>query len=93
MHSYCTKLFHCKILLCLRKERLHTSTLFGDFFFIDARVLSANSSSVQSNTRREQSLTQIAYTNVIDWYYCAATLLYIDRMLVFDFGNSVGNPT
>ena len=23
MHSYCTKLFHCKILSCLRKERLH----------------------------------------------------------------------
>jgi hypothetical protein len=31
MHSYCTKLFHCKILLCLRKERLHIPTLFVDF--------------------------------------------------------------
>jgi len=28
MHSYYTKLFHCKILLCLRKERLHIPTLF-----------------------------------------------------------------
>jgi hypothetical protein len=27
---YCTKLFHCKILLCLRKERLHIPTLFVD---------------------------------------------------------------
>jgi hypothetical protein len=31
MHSYYTKLFHCKILLCLRKERLHIPTLFVDF--------------------------------------------------------------
>ena len=31
MHSYCTKLFHYKILLCLRKERLHIPTLFVDF--------------------------------------------------------------
>ena len=30
MHSCCTKLFHCKILLCLRKERLHIPTLFVD---------------------------------------------------------------
>jgi hypothetical protein len=38
------------ILLCLRKERLHIPTLFVDFF-IDVRVLSANSGSVQPNTR------------------------------------------
>jgi hypothetical protein len=52
MHSYCTKLFHCKILLCLRKERLHIPTLFVDFV-IDTHVISANSGSVQPNTRRE----------------------------------------
>ena len=40
------------ILLCLRKERLHIPTLFVDFF-IDVRVLSANSGSVQPNTRRD----------------------------------------
>ena len=31
MHCYCTKLFHCKILVCLRKERLNIHTLFVDF--------------------------------------------------------------
>jgi hypothetical protein len=31
MHSYCTKLFYWKILLCLRKESLHIPTLFVDF--------------------------------------------------------------
>jgi hypothetical protein len=30
MQSCCAKLFHCKILLCLRKERLHIPTLFVD---------------------------------------------------------------
>jgi hypothetical protein len=51
MHSYYTKLFHCKILLCLRKEHLHISTLFVDFLSTPC-VLSANSGSVQQNTRR-----------------------------------------
>ena len=55
MHSYCTKLFHCKILLCLRKERLHIYLPCLFIFFIDARVLSANSGSVQSNTRRDDT--------------------------------------
>ena len=33
MHSYCMKLFYCKNLLCLRKERLHIPTLFFYFLF------------------------------------------------------------
>jgi hypothetical protein len=33
MHSYCMKLFHCKNLLFLRKERLHIPTLFFYFIF------------------------------------------------------------
>jgi len=64
MHSYCTKLFHCKILLCLRKERLHIPTLFVDFF-IDARVHSANSGSVQSNTRRENCKIKLDQTDFL----------------------------
>jgi hypothetical protein len=40
MHSYCTKLFHCKILLCLRKERLHIPTLFVDLLSTPTIVLS-----------------------------------------------------
>ena len=33
MHSYCMKLFYCKNLLCLRKERLHIPTFFFYFLF------------------------------------------------------------
>ena len=57
MHSYCMELFHWKILLCLRKERLHIPTLFVDFF-IGALVHSANSGSVHPNIRRVVALVK-----------------------------------
>ena len=49
MHSYCMKLFHCKILLCLRKECLHIPT---PFFFVSACVLGASYSFMCPNNRR-----------------------------------------
>jgi hypothetical protein len=77
----------------MSKKRTFTYifTLFVDFlstpaFLVPTPVPCSQIAGVNNHS-------QIAYKHVIDWYYCAVTLLYIDRMLVFDFGNSVGNPT
>ena len=51
-HNYCMELFHWKILVCLRKERLHIPTTFADFLTPAICVLNANSGSVHPNTRR-----------------------------------------
>ena len=58
------KLFHCKILLCLKKERLNIPTMFADFF-ICARALNANSGSVHPNTRRDLWYFITFYSNIV----------------------------
>ena len=50
----CMESFHWKILLCLRKERLHIHVMFVDFLSAVA-FLVPNSGSVQPNTRREEA--------------------------------------
>ena len=91
MHSYCAKLFHCKILLCLRKERGHIPTMFVEF-------LSAPAFLVPAPVPCARIPRVILHSFCINMYKCSRVLEYCLlahfylRMWVYQFVHKSSSP-